>query len=387
MLQSSCRLVKPRWRGGRAGEESSGGSNDSNINSDGTLFDCDTETPINSPLVEGGAGEEGSGGSNDSNINGNGTLFDCDTEATINSPLVEGGAGEEGSKGSNDSNINGDGTLFDCDTETPINYPLATVMDKATGSDGKVETPSFAGEIQRINIGAGEGQGTIRFAFVNNRMEILTSPLATISPPATIQLRRQDAVLTLPSAASPKSGKNPPDLAGPVPQKLQHKNVRQDCESSNTSPPKLTAALTQTPPLRISWPVNATGRTHPSNFAGAPVREENYSISQATDTLRALSANLRKQAQTSQIELAEWGDHLGVVPIQEELDELESERLLRMQKRSDLMSMGEVLGVVITQMQLDQEESERLFRMGFVKQEARSCEAHSLTVATGQSVR
>ena len=140
-------------------------------------------------------------------------------------PLVEGGAGKEGSLGRNNSNINGDGTLSDCDTEAPINYPLATAMDKATGSDGKVGTPSFAKEIPRINIGASEGQGTVRFAFVNNRMEILTSPLATTTPPATIQLRGQDAVLTLPSATSPKSGKNPPDLAGPVPRKLQHKNI------------------------------------------------------------------------------------------------------------------------------------------------------------------
>ena len=147
----------------------------------------------------------------------------------------------------------------------------------------------------------------------------------------------------------------------------------------------MAAALTQTPPLWISWPVNATGRTHTSNFAGAPVLEENYSVSQATDTLRELSANLRKQAQTSQIELAEWADHLGVVPIQEQLDELEIERLLRMRKRSDLMRMGEALGVAITQKQLDQEESESLFRMRFVKQETRSREAHSLTAATGQS--
>jgi hypothetical protein len=160
----------------------------------------------------------------DSNVNGDGTLFDCDTEAPINSPLVEGGAGEEGSGGSNDSNINGDGTLFDCDTEAPINSPLATAMDKATVSDGKVGTPSFAGEIPRINIAAGEGRGTIRFAFVNNRMEILTSPPATTSPPVPIQLRRQDAVLKLPSATSPRSGKKtPPDLAGPVPRKLHHK--------------------------------------------------------------------------------------------------------------------------------------------------------------------
>ena len=384
--------------------------------------------------VEGGAREEGSGGSNDSNINGDDTLFDCDTETQFNSPLVEGGAGEEGSGGSNDSNINGDDTLFDCDTEAPINSPLATAMDKATGSDGKVGTPSFAGEIPRINIAAGEGQGTIRFAFVNNRMEILRSPPATTSPPATIQLRRQDAVLTPPSATSPRSGKinppdlagpvprklhhkndrqdcessntsppelaaaltqappfgnswpvdatgprsgkiNPPDLAGPVPRKLHHKNDRQDCESSNTSPPELAAALTQAPPFGNSWPVDATGRTHPSNFAGPPVREENSSISQATETSRELSANLRKQAQTSQIELAEWGDHLGVVPIQEQLDELESERLRRMRERSDIIRMGQALGVVTTHEELDREESERLLRMRFVEREQKRREA------------
>ena len=301
---------------------------------------------------------------------------------------MEGGAGEEGSGGSNDSNINGDDTLFDCDTEAPINSPLATAMDKATGSDGKVGTPSFAREIPRINIGAGEGQGTIRFAFVNNRMEILRSPPATTSPPATKQLRRQDAVLTPPSATSPRSGKiNPPDLAGPVPRKLHHKNDRQDCESSNTSPPELAAALTQAPPFGNSWPVDATGRTHPSNFAGPPVREENSSISQATETSRELSANLRKQAQTSQIELAEWGDHLGVVPIQEQLDELESERLRRMRERSDIIRMGQAFGVVSTHEELDPEERERLLRMRFVEREQKRREARSIAAATGQSAR
>jgi hypothetical protein len=149
----------------------------------------------------------------------------------------------------------------------------------------------------------------------------------------------------------------------------------------------LAAALTQAPPFGNSWPVDATGRTHPSNFAGPPVPEENSSISQATETSRELSANLRKQAQTSQIELAEWGDHLGVVPIKEQLDELESERLRRMRERSDIIRMGIAFGVVSTHEELDRQERERLLRMRFVEREARRREAHSLVAATGQSVR
>ena len=48
----------------------------------------------------------------------------------------------------------------------------------------------------------------------------------------------------------------------------------------------------------------------------------------------------------SQIDLAELGEQLGVVPIQEQRDELESERLLRMWDQSELMRLGEKLGVV-----------------------------------------
>ncbi len=98
-------------------------------------------------------------------------------------------------------------------TEAPINYPLPTPIDKAEGSDGNVGTPSHDREIPGINIGASEGRGNRRFSFVNSKTEILTSP------PATIQLWQQDNALMPPSATHPESGKNPPDLAGPVPLK------------------------------------------------------------------------------------------------------------------------------------------------------------------------
>ncbi len=119
----------------------------------------------------------------------------------------------------------------------------------------------------------------------------------------------------LPSTTHPESGKNPPDLAGPVPWKLQHKTF-----GRNVLPQTLLCQTWQQFLLRC-----ATCHTHPSNFAGAAVWEEN-NILQATDMLRELSANLRKQVQTSRIDQAKMGEKLGVVPIQEQLDELESEK-------------------------------------------------------------
>ena len=74
------------------------------------------------------------------------------------------------------------------------------------------------------------------------------------------------------------------------------------------------------------------------------------------------------------------------MPIFEQVDELESERLLRMQNQINLMRLGEKFGVVTTHEQLDWEESERLLRMRPFKQEARSGEACSLTAAPEQSV-
>ena len=140
----------------------------------------------------------------------------------------------------------------------PQHNALANPNHKAATSHRNVGTPSFAREILGNNIGgAGEGQGNIRFAFVNNKMEISTSPQAPK------QLQRQDTVLMPPSATHPESGKTPQDLVGPVPWKPQYKNAQWESVTSNTSLPNLAAALTQMPPLQIYWPRNATCCMHP----------------------------------------------------------------------------------------------------------------------------
>ncbi len=210
---------------------------------------------------------------------------------------VEEGAGEEGSNGSNNCNINGNGTFFDCDTEALINNPLPTPNHKAARCDGNIGTPSFAGEIPGINIGAGEGLGIIRFAFVNNNGDFnIPSNNNTIVETG----RCLNVPIYYPSSEWKKTLQTWDNLC------LGSPNTKK----FGGNLPNLAAAVTQ-PPLRISWPVNATCCTHPSNFAGSAVWEENNSILQAADTLRELSANLRKQAQSSQIDLTNLGEKLG----------------------------------------------------------------------------